>query len=575
MKKIYFHILILVIISGFLRFVFLDKIPTGISGDELDYVLNAKAIALTGSDISGLWSPFSLSTPPHEVPKAELPYLFITPFMKFLPLGLFSARLPSAFFSVLFVVLIYLIARKLFSPSQAFIIGLVAAINPWFIYFGRTAFDTPLAIYMYFLAFYVLLITKKNKIFLAFPVFFFAFFSYIGTKIIYLPFLFTSVLYVWNRNGKKDTKKYILFTLLCLIPFIFFVATLNQRPAAFRMSDINSFNRPEIANVVDAERKLSIQAPLTLIYSNKLFVFSKQIVNNYLGAFSANYLFLYGENSPFISLWYHGIFYYIDSIFLLLGLCALFKKNPKIFLLFLAVILIAPLPSVFSNVGISYSIRASLMFPIIVIFIGYGISYVVDLYKSRAYKIIVSCFISGLYLILLLNFLNILLFRNPIYASETFGFSGREVANYILLAEKQNKNVIFLNKPSVFVPYFFKQYLFYSDGYTKDNAQQISKIIQSGDYSIDNFKISDCPENIDSDTVIIAEPDAKCTILNKFDRPLSISRLADGGTIYRIYNDTICAKYKLDRYPSSISLNDLALEKLSEKQFCETFISDL
>ncbi|MCL5438765.1 MAG: glycosyltransferase family 39 protein [Patescibacteria group bacterium] len=575
MKKIYLHIIILVILSSLLRFIFLDRTPIGISGDELDYVLNAKAVALTGKDISGLWSPFSLSTPPHEVPKAELPYLFVTPFMKFLPLNLLSARLPYAFFSVLFVVLIYLIGRRLFSSSQAFIIGLIAAINPWFIYFGRTAFDAPLAVYLYFLAFYILLKLKKNKIFIAFPFFFFAFFSYIGTKIIYLPFLFISVFYVWNRNKKRDTKKYVLFTLLCLIPFLFFVITLSQRPAVFRISDLSSFNRPEIARAVDEERKLSIQTPLTLIFSNKLFVFFKQLVNNYLGSFSENYLFLYGENSPFISLWYHGIFYYIDSIFLLIGLCALFKKNPKIFLLFLAIILIAPIPSMASVVGISYSIRASLMFPVMVFIIGYGISYVLSFYKSFTYKITISCFISGLYLLLLLNFLNILLFRNPIYASETFGFSGREVVKYILLAEKENKNVIFLNKPSEFIPYFFKQYLFYSDGYKITNARQISKIIKSGNYSINNFRISDCRENIDKNSIIIAEPDSKCATLSKFNHPLSISRLADGGTIYKIYNDDICSKYKLERYPSSISLNDLQIEKLSEKQFCETFISDL
>jgi len=39
--------------------LWLDRIPIGIGGDELTYVFNAKAIFLTGSDISGTWNPMS------------------------------------------------------------------------------------------------------------------------------------------------------------------------------------------------------------------------------------------------------------------------------------------------------------------------------------------------------------------------------------------------------------------------------------------------------------------------------------------------------------------------------------
>ncbi len=573
MKKYLLPIFILVLFSSIFRFVYLDRIPIGISGDELDYVINAKSIAITGRDISGLWFPLSFSTPPFEVPKAELPYLVVAPFIGFFPLSLFFARLPYAFFSVLFVVLLYLISLRFFSRSQAFIIGLVAAANPWLIYFGRTAFDTPLAIYFYFLSLYILLIAKGNKIFIAFPFFCFAFFSYIGTKIIYLPFLILTLTFAWYINGKKYSKQYLLLFLLCLIPLLFFVFNLSRGSYAYRSGDLNNFNREDLAKIVNQERQLSIQTPLTVVFSNKTVVFAKQAVNNYIGAFSTNYLFLYGENSPFISLWYHGVFYYLDFLFLLIGLCFTFAKNKKAFLLFSSLILIAPLPSVASSVGISYSIRTSLMFPVMVVIIGIGLWYVITLGKSRFYRIGVSSLIGLVYLFLLLNFMNIVLFRNPIYAAETFGFSGREVVKYVIFAEKYNKKVLIIEEPNYFASYFFKHYLFYSNNLNKENSGKIANIIQNKNDVFNNLIISGCPENIDNSLTVITEQGLKCNALNKFNKSLSISRLGDGGTVYKIYNDSICSKYKLEKYPSNITLNDLKVENLSEKQFCEKFIS--
>ena len=60
-----FPLFLIIVLALFLRLLWLDRIPTGISNDELDYVLTAKAIFFTGTDIAGSgWSPLSLTTPP-------------------------------------------------------------------------------------------------------------------------------------------------------------------------------------------------------------------------------------------------------------------------------------------------------------------------------------------------------------------------------------------------------------------------------------------------------------------------------------------------------------------------------
>jgi hypothetical protein len=67
--------------------------------------------------------------------------------------------------------------------------------------------------------------------------------------------------------------------------------------------------------------------------------------------------------------------------------------------------------------------------------------------------------------------------------------------------------------------------------------------------------------------------DARCGIPKLKTPDANISRLSDAGTMYAIYNDTVCSSYGLHRYPSNIKLNDFNVEKLTDKKFCETFIT--
>lgn len=574
MRVTFIHLLIIIVLSLFLRTILLDRIPTGITEDELDYVLNAKAVAVTQKDISQTWSPFSLTTPPYEVPKAEIPYLLIAPFFLISPsLSLLNARIPYALFSVLFVITMYLIGRKVLNRNAGFVIGLVAAVNPWSIYFGRTSYDTPLAVYFYIAAFYVLLVSKGYKILFSFPFFAIAFFSYIGTKILYVPFIAITIFYSWWINKKKYYKQFIILSILCLIPLVYFLISIKTHRVVLRTGDIVSLNSQSIVNTVDRARRATIQHPFSNIFVNKGTIGGEELLNNYLGVFSTSYLFLYGENSPFISLWYHGIFYYIDAIFLLIGVYYLFRTKRGLWYVLVAILLIGPLPSVASTVGQSYSIRASVSFPIFMIFIGSGIWAVINLKKAKLYRYIMFFAIGAAYIFLVLNFMNLYLFRHPIYSSEAFGLSGRIVSRYIALAEKENQIVVFLDYKNN--PYLFKQYIFYTDGYNKESAPLIARDIKTSNNNYKNLLIEECPNEILDNTVVIGKSDTKCKTVIGIKNYLSIPLLYDGGEIYRIYNDKICSQYSLLRYPYNFSIDDFAIEKLSTKRFCEKFITNL
>lgn len=567
-------LLFIIVIALILRLIWLDKVPTGITGDELDYVLNAKAVFLTGKDITGTWSPFSFTTPPYEYPKAELPYLILAPLVGLLNFSLFNAKLTHVIFGVMLAIVIYLIAYKLLGKTQALIAGLLMAINPWSVIFSRTAYDTPLAVFFYFLAFYILLIAKNWSILLAFPIFSLAFFSYIGTKIILIPFAAIIIFYVWHYvNKKRFLKQYIILFLLCITIMAYFIF-LQSQVIKLRASEIASPYNPKIANMVDAERHLSIRTPITNLLSNKLVVFTKDSINTYVGAFSPTFLFLYGENSPFFSLWHHGLFYYLDIVFLLFGFSVLFKTNRKVWILLTTISLVAPLPAVVSTVGLSYAIRSSLLYPILVVFMAVGIWYILKLKKNKFYKYSVSSLLILIYLILVVNFLNIYFFRHPIFNSEAYGLSGRILTRYIEQAGKYNKEVVLIDESSSAILPIVKQNLFYTDNYNKSTASDIADLIKNGKKKYKNFKVIPCEGYQPTrNTIIVTASNSKCDI-PKMEK-LSIARLSDGGEIYGIYNDSICEKYTLSRYPKDITLDDFKIEQLTESRFCEKFITRL
>jgi len=570
-------LLFLIVIFAFgLRILWLDRVPIAISDDELDYVLDAKSIFLSGRDISGGWSPLSLSTPPHQVPKAELPYLMVVPIIGPLNLSLFSARLPYVIWNIVLLIILFFIAKKFWGQRAALVVTAVMAINPWSFYFSRTAFEAPLATTLYLIALCLLIYLKGWWLLLTFPFFFLAFFTYLGTKIIFPLFVLTVCFYSWHVvNRKKFTKQYLILILLSLLPLAWFLLSMKTQPVGSRISELFSPFSQVVVQTVDNERRLSMITPVAAIFSNKLVVFLKLSLEKYLGIFSPDFLFLHGEGRATFSLWYHGLFYYLDFIFLILGAIFLFSRDKRTWLFLIALIAIAPLPAVASVSGIEYALRGALLYPIFILLIGLGIWVVISLKKDKRFRIGVAALIMILYLLQLFNFLNIYFFRNPIYNSEGFGFSNRVLFRYVSLAKQKASRVLVITRNESGP---FKQNLFYSNDYNKSTLTKVREVLNQGKYQWGNIHfLSGCPQNLilAKDEVAILLPESRCLDEKEYPAWLSISQLSDGGEIYRIFNDSLCRDFELNRYPQGIKFGDFKVEELSTAQFCQRFISDL
>lgn len=560
------QILIILFLALVLRIIWLDRIPSGLSNDELDYILNAKALFLSGSDISGTWNPISFTPPKSSFPQAELPPLITFIIIGLLPLGLFSSKLIYALFGVGNVILLYLITKKLIGEKAAFITGLVASLNPWLIFFHRTAYDTPLAITGYMAAWYVLLSAKGWKILLAFPFLLLGFYSYIGTKLLLIPFAFITIIYSWLVvNKKKFTVNYLTLFSLCVMLFLFY--TFSAGISGARISELSTPNLTEIIAKTNYERKLSIKTPLTNIFSNRYAIYMKHSLDKYLNAFSPNFLFLHGDNKALFTLWDHGVFYYLDALLALVGIYTLLKYK-KVWLLLMSILIISPLPSVASNLDTSYAIRSMMLGQIIIIFIGYGLYTFFYGIKNKVFRMYAVIILFIIYTAHILNFSNIYFLRNPISNSEAFNFSSRILTKYLSITD--GKTYVISSEPKT----QFKQYLFYTDGYNRQTVGEVKLAFLNNNFSFKNKHFINCKNltSVDPGAVYIFEQGISCTEIFAGKKFYAITQLKDGGALYSIINDRVCSKYKLNPYPYGLTMADLAVEDLAENKFCESYI---
>jgi len=532
-------LILILLFAAAIRLLFLNFIPTGMTNDELHFILNAKSVWFHFTDLSGQWNPLSLQTIPGEA-SSELTFILLAPFAGLLPTNLFTARLPFVLISLATTFLIYLIIKKLFNQKTALIVAFVYAVNPWSIYVSRTSFDAPIANFFYILTFYLILKLKNWKILLAFIPAFFAFYTYIGTKVILVPFIMIcSAFGYFYTNHRKYMWPYLSLIFLSLALTLFFTINLSHQPTGARMSELTNPNSQQVIDQVDIERNLTFNTPLKKIFSNRYLFYVTKFSQKYLNSFSPDVLFLHGDPTYLVSLWKHGYFYLIDCIFIILGLCYLYSKSKPLFCLLLSIILIAPIPEAIRSDTIpAYAFHSSLQFPFLAIICGLGI---VSLWQKKFIIPIIT-----VYLISFLNFFNIYFFQYPLYQPEGFNFSRQIVSQYLKNLPTNKEVYVLSHEPESML----RNYLFYS------NNRGASHL-----HFAKNFP------NITSNDLLISQKEIIPVIFPQKDR-LSINNLSNNLEVFSIFNDNICQNIDINQ---KLNFSDLNLSSLSPQQLCQKY----
>ena len=569
--RTYFPVVFIVLLAAVLRFLWIDKIPNAIGGDELTYIINAKFVWLTGSDISGTWNPvtaFIFKYPAYTVPQAELPYILLAPLVGPFSFSLFAARFGYVIFSILTVLLIYLITKELFGREVGFISGLVASFNPWLIYIGRTNYEASPMVFFFLTAIFILLKAKNNQILWSIPVLFLGFYSYIGTKLSFIPFVLVVCIFSYFLNKRKFLKQYAIVFLSSFFLVLFFISSLHAGQS--RIGEIFLPNDPQLTKQVDEIRRVSIQTPLTNIFENKYTIYSRTLITKLFKSLSADYLFVSGDN--FFSIIRNGMFYVIDAFFIILGLAKIYEKKKSIFWFLLGLILISTIPQLFHTASIdNFVFHLSLMFPFFIIIIAVGIWEILNLFRNKRYFYASSVILILLYGFVIFNFLNIYFFQWPLRGN--FDFNVRLLSKYTSIASSQNKKIDVYSHSSSDI---FKKYLFYSNNINKNNLSQIRKDFKKDEFDFENISFIGCNNTIDPrKTKDIIIYDFSCGKLSKDYSHVSIPRLYDGGQSYLILNDDVCSNFSLKPYPSNVKISDFSIENMSVKQFCQTYVTNL
>ncbi len=196
----------LLALYGFLviRLIGFGQIPGGVNQDGAMGAVDAKALAMYGTDRFGTFMPAHFRAWGYAQMSVLLSYLTV-PFIKIWGLNPFVMRLPMLIASLLGAGSIYGIVKKVFNEKTATVAFLFLAVNPWHFMQSRWALDCNLFPHMFVVAVYFLIKGIEKKINLFFSMVFFALCMYsYGVAFYMVPFFLLSscILLFWQRRVK-------------------------------------------------------------------------------------------------------------------------------------------------------------------------------------------------------------------------------------------------------------------------------------------------------------------------------------------------------------------------------------
>lgn len=602
LKKIqtkYKYIFLLIFFLGiFSRFYKIEQIPPFVPHDELGYFLNAKALQLTGTDITGTWNPFSLR--PVTPTLAELTTQLIAPFY-ILPISpVLAGKLPFLLMSLLLPFLIAGIAYEFTKSKNVSIFAwFISLFNPWIWQIGRMPFDGYASSFFYIFGAYLLLKLKNWQKLWSIPILFIGFYQYQGHKIVFAFWVFAFFLYsistqlTFNKNiidafGKIKTTKILPQFVVLLFSFaLFFFYLFVQLPTHKSKDRLNTLftpSSPEIVELVNDQRRLSLDSPLNKIFINKYGIWTGRVFERFTQTYGFQFLFLEGQvvNSSW-SVWNHGIFYIADSALIIFGFVYLYKGKRNKFILFLGIFLsVLVIPSLISS-DKSYFFRSSLNIPLLIFLCALGAEFIRKTFPSW-----IKMLFLLMYVLSVLHFGYLYFVRYPVLSSDRQFFSDRVLAEYLRRVPESQKVVIFSPEPEFTV----STYLFFNSLLNTDTIGEIQSAYSSQNFTFNTMEFTgDClPANLSEfNELVISRHDIRscgtneATILTKkpesdtqdFSNPLQIQAIKDGGRYFNIYNDQLCTGLEINPYLRIYKQEQFDFEKMSDKEFCQTWISKL
>ena len=418
-KKTIWFLGVILLLAIFLRTFNLNRVPPSLFGDEVDVGYQAYSILKTGKDYLGQSFPTYI----HSLAEWRAPLLmyFTVPSIAIFGLNEWGVRIPPAIFGVLNVLFCYLLIKELFKNGRWALLGaFLIAINPWNIHYSRAAFEVTLLLFLILAGSWCFLrgISKPWYLLGTAILFGLTFYTY-NTANVFIPLLIIILIVIWRKEILRLKNKPAFW--FSLVIFLLFLIPISKElilgQAKERFGLISVFSDQKIIQEIHLRRLggVSFSQPSSKIsfweriFTNRPVYWFLAISQNYLAAFSPDFLFARGD--PFFrhSVGKVGEFYLIEVIFVILGSIVLINyKGKEKWFVFLW-LLIAPIPSSLTKDGGNHATRLFLMIPPIVVLSSAGAVQLIKLGKNKKGRLF---WLLGMLLIVSSLFFNFAFYLN-------------------------------------------------------------------------------------------------------------------------------------------------------------------
>ena len=478
-------LLVIILLAAFLRLYSITEVPPGVNRDEASIGYTAYSLLTTGKDEYG--RPFPLSFESFGDWKLPL-YIYTTvPFVALFGLNELAVRLPSALAGTLTVFLTYFLVLELFWKLEignlpagkagwklraiALLSALLLAVSPWHLHLSRVESESNVAVFLIVAG--VLLFFKgindKHPLLLALslPLFALTYYAYHGNHV-FTTLLLIGLCVLYHKKIPR-TPAVIASTIVsvALVAFILSQTLLGADKTKF--SGISVFGDPFVVHEkIELPRNthLNPNGIIARLTHNRFTFAAETIAQNYIKAFSPEFLFLKGGTNRAHNIQNFGNLYLVEAPFFYLGIFILlfsaFSRNSSFVIRHSSFLfwwlLISPV-AVSITKDAPHTNRMFAIFPLPPILVALGLVWLwTNLPKQKLFRGIVVT-------VLVLGFaVNIAIYLDRYYihfpATEwiNWGTGYKKLANTLSREENKSKRVIVTNPE--YSPYIFL--LFYS-----------------------------------------------------------------------------------------------------------------
>lgn len=456
-KKHFFVVFIgILLLSIVVRVYNVSEIPPGVNRDEASIGYTAYSLLQTGKDEYGRTFPVSFQS----FGDWKLPlYMYVTTLsVKLLGLSEIAVRLPSTLAGLGTVALSFFLVRQLFhNTNLAFLTMLLVAISPWHIHLSRVESESNVAVFLTTLAVFLFLTSMRGKhMLLIVSSLFFAltYFTYHGNHI-FTTLLLIGIFLIYKDSIPRTKHALIaILTFTLLVGFILSQTLLSANKT--KLSGISIFADPAIIHAkieLPRNEHEDPQGGVAQFFHNRVFFATERFVQNYINAFSPEFLFLRGGENRAHNIPNFGNMYLVEAPFLLLGLTYLLllktTKEKKLVFLWL---LISPIASSITK-DAPHTNRLFVMFPMLPLVTAMGVNFATTTLSTFASRKTVVGILGLLFVANIGMYLDRYYVHFKAQESQYWGIGYKKLVQFLESESVKDREVV-MSKPET-SPYIF------------------------------------------------------------------------------------------------------------------------